>query len=160
MQYNLFMYCNGDPVDNYDCYGTEAVAIGIAGVCLTIDVIEVAATILISAVLIYVVVNLVIVVNESLQEIYFSKKVGEKEGTDDDESPRKKRVGKQNGKRPRNNGKQNKQVDDIMKKLKIKNPNLRRNAHDYIQGGDFDFKGLEDELEIFKNVSGKKGWKY
>ncbi len=42
----------------------------------------------------------------------------------------------------------------------IKNPNVKRNFHDFIQGDDLDYRGLLEELELFENVNGKKSWKY
>ena len=68
---------------------------------------------------------------------------------DDDESPKSQRVGKQNGKAPRDNQKQNKQVDKVARDLKLNNKQ-RRELHDAIGHQGYGYKEvLETAEELF-----------
>lgn len=66
----------------------------------------------------------------------------------DDETPRRERVGKQNGKTPRNNKKQNKQVKNLTKGM---SEDKKEQFHDWISHQGFDYDELIDELENFKS---------
>ncbi|MDE6251102.1 MAG: hypothetical protein K2M78_00480 [Lachnospiraceae bacterium] len=64
----------------------------------------------------------------------------------DDESPTTERIGKQNGKTPRNNQRQNKQVRDITKGV---DKDKKREFHNWISHMGFNYDDLEDEWKDF-----------
>lgn len=70
----------------------------------------------------------------------------------DDESPRNNRVGKQNKNTPRDNQKQNEQVDKVSKELNL-SKEQRRQLHDEISHQGYGFKEI---LEIAKELFGSK----
>lgn len=67
----------------------------------------------------------------------------------DDESPTKQRVGKQKGKAPRDNQKQNEQVAKVSKRLGL-DKQQQRNLHDEISGQGMNFQEiLQRAKEMF-----------
>ena len=70
----------------------------------------------------------------------------------DDESPRNSHVGKQNKNTPRNNQKQNEQIDKVVKELNL-NKKQRRQLHDEVSHQGYGYKEI---LEIAKDLFGKE----
>lgn len=74
------------------------------------------------------------------------------DGTDEwdeylnDESPRTRRVGKQKGKAPRSNERQNEQTDSIANELGL-SKKKRRQLHDEISGQGYSYQEIHDLAE-------------
>lgn len=68
----------------------------------------------------------------------------------DDESPKNGQVGRQNGNTPRNNRKQNEQVDKVVKELRL-DKRQRRQLHNEITHQGY---GYQEIFEIAKNLFG------
>lgn len=77
--------------------------------------------------------------------------IREAKGKYDENSSNVERVGKQNGKAPRDNQKQNEQVRDIAKKLNL-TKDEQRELHDMISGQGYSYQEI---LELAEEMFGK-----
>ncbi len=150
MQYNLFMYCNGDPVNGYDPSGKEVVLVATGAVVAAADVLIIIEQVIISAVVIYAAYEASKKISQDLNGLKNKESKDIEDEWLDDESPTKEKIGKNNGNSPRSNEAQNKQFRDVLKNNGItRKSDKARSFHDYISKQGFNHKELSEERDAF-----------
>ena len=74
--------------------------------------------------------------------------------------PKREKIGRQNGKAPRSNDKQNSEFEEAMRRNGITNPNVKEQIHREISKQGYDLQDIDDLANDYKNSKGQKPWRY
>lgn len=162
MQYNLFMYCNGNPVNGVDPsgrYSDTAVITGWIGTMWWLPLIDgpipAGDIIFVGGVVVFGICAMPELLDSISQQVMESRHTKTGDYVEDwlnDESPTRERIGKQKGNAPRNNRRQNKQVTDALIAEGIRRSgDIKEKVHRAVSGAGNGFKELKDVVkEILK----------